>query len=493
MDNWNKDDRQPVKRPQKRPIPKKRIDMFYIAVIFIGVIVCVIAFAVLFSYFKGSDPNGSGGGKSTKAPATPTPTESVLIDVGLKNQMTAVILALGNDENGDKAELYDILNGRTYTFYISASTELKDKYGQPISFNEFSDGDIVDAVYGSRGNTLTTLKVSAEAFTKKSVSNVKINPASSTITVGNDTYNYNKKIVCKAKDEYCDVKKILPMDTLTLKGYKEDVWNIEIIKGHGTIKVAKTEDITGALLEIDEGVLTKPLDQDLSFDIVEGEHKAVVKGSNIETYNVSFKLAHNEIYEIDLTKVVYLSGMLTIVVNEFNAKVTVNGEEVDTKDPIMLDFGEYVIVAEKEGFIRESRKVNIEGPKTEVKIELKEFQSPPPTAQPTPMPPPTPAPTEMARYGSVSIATKPDDASVIIDGVLRGQTPINISEKYGSHTLTLSKSGYEEITTTITIGESNRPINIALRALGEPVQATAEPNPTPGLAENTLPPNNRPW
>lgn len=54
--------------------------------------------------------------------------------------------------------------------------------------------------------------------------------------------------------------------------------------------------------------------------------------------------------------------------------------------------------------------------------------------------------------GSVSVVTSPSDASVFVDGVRQGISPTTIPGLApGTHTLTVKRDGYEDLSVTITI------------------------------------------
>lgn len=63
------------------------------------------------------------------------------------------------------------------------------------------------------------------------------------------------------------------------------------------------------------------------------------------------------------------------------------------------------------------------------------------------------APTPI--YGSLMVDTNPQAAEVVLDGVVVGQTPLNLDKiLIGGHTLKISKRGYATETKTVTIAEA---------------------------------------
>ena len=56
------------------------------------------------------------------------------------------------------------------------------------------------------------------------------------------------------------------------------------------------------------------------------------------------------------------------------------------------------------------------------------------------------------QYGAIEIASNPSGANVYLDGVYKGTAPLNINNVLiGSHTIKLTKSGYNDVSSTVTV------------------------------------------
>lgn len=72
---------------------------------------------------------------------------------------------------------------------------------------------------------------------------------------------------------------------------------------------------------------------------------------------------------------------------------------------------------------------------------------------------------------SISVSSTPSGSSVYLDGTYKGTTPLTIpSVSYGSHTLKLTRSGYQDQSTVVTVSASSNSFAIIL---------TPAPTPTP--------------
>ena len=73
-------------------------------------------------------------------------------------------------------------------------------------------------------------------------------------------------------------------------------------------------------------------------------------------------------------------------------------------------------------------------------VSYPEEYVPAPMPTPTPQPTPTPTPGETA---TLHIESTPSGANVYIDGILKGQTPLDVEVTLGTHTIRVEKEGYE--------------------------------------------------
>jgi len=89
---------------------------------------------------------------------------------------------------------------------------------------------------------------------------------------------------------------------------------------------------------------------------------------------------------------------------------------------------------------------------------------------PSPTPTATPTQASLPDMGTVSVSSEPSDAEVSVDSVFRGTTPLTlVSIEQGTHTIVITKEGYEAWQTEITIQNAG---NISVNASLVPVATT---------------------
>jgi hypothetical protein len=105
------------------------------------------------------------------------------------------------------------------------------------------------------------------------------------------------------------------------------------------------------------------------------------------------------------------------------------------------------------------------------------------TPTPTPTTPPTPVPTPSG--GNIIISSNPSDATVYIDNVIKGITPLKINIENGEHVVRIRLYGYQEYTTTVVVNGEDVSINPVLIPLT--TVATTVATTVPKTVVTTIP------
>ncbi len=96
----------------------------------------------------------------------------------------------------------------------------------------------------------------------------------------------------------------------------------------------------------------------------------------------------------------------------------------------------------------------------------------------TPIPTQTPVPTPST--GNIVISSSPSDATVYVDNVIKGITPLTINVENGAHVVRIQKVGYYESKTDVNVMGENETVDVELVSI--PVTTT-----TPTTIITTIP------
>lgn len=429
---------------KKKSSAKKQAEYvrFMFLTVTIGVILCLIVFFAVFISINKKDVS-----VATKEPTLQSTlfkesntSEETSITVDNLIGSTCVIMDVIKDDN--KIKLYDFEQDKDLSLIMEAGAEMKNQYGDSLILSEFKKGDIVEVKYNSNKMKFESLKISSQAWVQNSASNLKLNANESKITVGNKTYNYTTRLTSTYNGEDYSVLNLDAMDVVNLKGYNNTIWSIEVISSHGFLNIIGKNHIKEGAIEVDTNIY-RALEEDGKIKVKEGDHKLVVKGSNIEPYTKQFSVSHNETVEIDLSDVPVKTGVVIVNANVSDYTLYVNDEIHISSEPLILEYGTYDIKLTKEDYLDFSAKISIESDMYTLNVNMEEV--------------------EKAKFGKVTINTgEIEGANVYVDNAHIGITPLNIKLNYGEHKVIVKKEGYNDFSLDIIVDDDHDNQNLSI-------------------------------
>lgn len=214
----------------------------------------------------------------------------------------------------------------------------------------------------------------------------------------------------------------------------------------GWIRFNGESDYHGAHVYIDnERVGQLPFVTD---DIKSGEHRVKIVKSMYKTFEKSVIVSDDETTEVDV-QLVPNFATVTLTADE-DSEIWVDGErKAKGQWAGTLELGDYTVEVKKESHRTSSEIIQIKtiGERT---IELK-----------SPMP----------IYASLEISSTPLRATIYIDGVEVGETPLMKSDVLvGSHRITFKKEGYKDAEKTVVVEENTEnKVSVSLTKIHEDV------------------------
>lgn len=394
-------------------------------------IVLVLAFRFGLSMFS-SNNNADTDTSSDTDIESPNNEAAAEISGTLEGDLTltGVILKAARSQ----MDVIDIENDKEYIIFIDDQTVLKDEYGNPIIISEFSEGDIAELSINSNSSKALSVKKSSnpEVWERKSISNAKIDTSGKTMEIGYETFKISDDTVITPLG--VSLSSITNNDVLTVAGYKDKVWKIDVLKQHGTLVIENKSKIKDGTIEIGYEVY-RSLDDTDKIQVLEGNYSVIVKGENIDPYISDISIKSGQTHTLDLNNVPVKSGILILRVNDQDYRLFVNDvQESNSSEPITLDYGVYNLRVEKDGYVSWTGSVNINQPTVNVTANL----------------------TKQVLMGTVNVETIPEGGNVFIDNVLIGVAPAKTKVEYGEHTLTVKKDGYNDMSITIYVDAENR-------------------------------------
>ena len=443
-----------AKSPRKR---RNTFAIFYVITMIIGVVVCVTLFALAYQTLV---PDRIIMGA---APNRPDP-EPVAFERVESEVVLGMIASVGGLPRSLTLHFLD--SGRSGIFNMTDTTTVQDRRGNPIGFGELNLGEIVEVTFDTNTQDMTSINLSGRSWQQQHRGNFDINLEAATITIGNQVYYYSSRTMVLNNGEPFPISMINPEDSITLVGFDDKIWSIWIDGGHGFIRFLNAERVISGTVSIGNIVFTS-LEDSQPVAVIEGTHRVIVNGQNIETFIADVVVRQGRTSDVDLMADMTLrQATLQVIVNAADATVFIDGEPMEGTI-IDLDFGTYLIRAEAPGYIPVQQEIELDQPILRIDLEM----------------------TRDATAAQILIETFPSDAQIFLDDAFVGNSPVAVDVDFGNRTIVARRAGYEDRPLHVLVDE-NSPRQYLLHMLQLPANVPPLPDSDtlPGSGNHLPPP-----
>lgn len=440
----------PKKKTDKRVSTRKSEEemekssaRFYVITLIVAVIVCLVVSIVVFSVTLKNNRRNTPDEEVEKPFAIDTDAiedGEELTDEDMKNMISSTGI-IENISTSGSIQIYDFQEDRQFNLKYVKNTKLTDKSDKPLVIDELKIGQIVDYSYPKDKTSLESISLSNSGFENKNVTNIKNDTAAKIYTIGGNKYNYDEdRTVVTYGDNVYTPLDITEYDTVNITGYKDTVYYVEVINGHGKVTFVDGGNILNGIVEIDT-TQTINLNSQTTATLSAGEHRIVVKGDNIDPYITNITVTVGAPVEVSLASTGNKKGVFVPTINPSNATVTIDGTYYDQSSPIELDYGAHSIKVTKEGYEDFQTTFTVKGAETRMNIKL----------------------DAIVKMGKVIISTDPIGADIYIDNAYIGKSPATQPVEYGTHTIMVKMDGYIEISLPVDVQSNDKQLSFTLQ------------------------------
>ncbi|MCL2375900.1 MAG: PEGA domain-containing protein [Defluviitaleaceae bacterium] len=423
------------KQGQKGPAPKgprkSHLAILLVTTVFVGVVAAVFVFAMMFNELSAEGGGNTPGqpNTSTTQPQTQDPVDQDPLPVEAGHLSFIGVVQDMNTTNG-RVEVYEIENSRQHLLFVEGHSVLRDKFGEAMTFPQFSMGDVVEIVHVEDSTTVETMRISAQVTTME-LRDIVIDEETNMLLIGNSRYAISSRTVVMHQGTPSDVSDLATASTARVDIFREHVVFVDILQGSGTIRIPSNDTILQGSAEI-SGIVFAGLDGETDIRAPEGTHRLIIRGANIELFEQDITVTRGGITTASFDGMELLSGSLTVNVEDPLVTLTINGEAHITNTLIILEHGTYTVSVTRDGFMPFSRDINVtaSSPNHEMHVALQEII----------------IPTQ-----NITITTSPPGARIYIDGAHLGLSPVSTLLEFGSYTVTMILEGYMGGNSNITV------------------------------------------
>ncbi|MCL2852747.1 MAG: PEGA domain-containing protein [Defluviitaleaceae bacterium] len=446
--------------PKRKMKPQKsQLALFYILTLTIGVIISVAVFGIVLNYFTNSDL------QTAQPPQPPLLADAGAasgISIAEKIEVSGVISDINLADQ--RMRVMDAETGETITLNVAQNTTFLNRNRVEVSFASFSIGNIVDIRYDAATSTAENVQISPSGWEHRMISSVHINTDRRSIGIGTSNYSYDDSTIVIYRNYRFDIERIAPIDIVTVSGFRSRALFVEVNRSHGTVRFLNTDEVRGGTVEINTSMFRQLADSEEML-LLEGAHRIVVRGDNIEPMVREIVLANNETIEIDLAQAQYRTGLLTVNINIDDYTLEIDGVEHSSDEPIVLALDEeHSVSVTSEGYIPFLQIVRLTEPALTLDIEL----------------------TELVQMGMLVINTTPPGATVLVNNSVVGTSPVSELLPFGFHNISIRHEGYDTWSMQFDLNQPRQEYQVVLTpnttfpTASPPPQAIPFPTHPPG-------------
>lgn len=432
----------------------------------------------------------------TNEPVQEEKNYSVLLPGTYDSKDTAVLLSKNEEEK--TLTFFNLEKGRKYTLNYDGTTNFYDKYEEALALSQVDTGSIVDVTFLKGNKKLNTLQLSKSAWSNTQVSRFEINELRKNMSIGSDVYKISGDLVVMQESGQMELMDINAMDVLTVRGIGTSVYSVEIEKGHGYLRLTGDEYFIGGWIEVGQSLIQE-ITEGMLLTVPEGTYDVAVSHGRYSGVK-QVTIERNQEVELDLSDLQgeeVKTGTILFSINVPDAKVFVDGVEVNISAPVVLEYGIHQLMAKAEGYKTSTSylKVSQESAGINIVLDKLQEQDREDTVSDSDLPleedkmpgkdspdntvsdnhsgtdkeePASGEDKEDTVSGSDKPATSgyykifidnPSDTEVYFDGNYVGISPVGFKKTSGTHVITLRKKGYETRSYTICVDEEKRDVS----------------------------------
>lgn len=303
--------------------------------------------------------------------------------------------------------------------------------------------------------------------------------------VGASNLKYDEKIVILSGDDRVAIASIIKQDEVTIRGIDNTAYSIIVNVDHGYIRFTGVSAFIGGYVTIGRDNMYTVTEDMLVASKVGNQQIEIQSGNTKSTKEVTVEKGQEAV--VDFSEFILPAtkqGAVIFKVSPSDAIMSIDGKEVDYSEPIQLTYGKHNIRLVANHYEEYTETIVVNSlyftkvidmtPKSAVKSTTKSSTNS--------------ANSNLTEGYSVQVV-EPQGAALYVDSVYIGIVPCAFDKKVGTKTITLTKSGYNTISYSISIGNTAGDLTYSFPQMEKANSngATQTPTQTPTQAPTQTP------
>ncbi len=324
-----------------------------------NILVCLMCLAVLSLVACTKEPGAAG----TNQPGTGF---YMSVPGNYDSADTAIIIS--KDVDNSTVTFMTLSICKKYTLNYDGATTFYDKYGQALSFAQVSEGDIVNLNFMKSSKRLNSLQLSGDAFVVSGIQDYEL--SSKKMIIGKEEYAVSNDVVIIGPGGEAELMDINDVDVLTVQGFGHTIDSIIIDRSHGYLRLENDSFFVGGFIEVDNNKVYQIQDEML-LAIPTGEIEVTV--SHLGCIGTEkLKVEAGKEYSIDVSgwQGEAKKGSIVFIVSPDDAKVLIDGKQVDVSSPVELEYGIHQMNISAKGYKTISKYLKVGSSSANIDVTL---------------------------------------------------------------------------------------------------------------------------
>lgn len=381
--------------------------------------------ATVFFSINGNSASGSKKPPDEPIQETVEPTPSTVLPYD--KEVTAVVTSI--NQGADTFSLLDTVTEEVLFLTYSGASDIRDKYGQLLAGSQIKVGDIANILYDADTKRIASLTLSPNTWEYHGVTNLEIDPSIHKMTIGDAIYRYSDSLLVLNQGSSISLDLIGEGDQLTVTGIENEIFVLQVTRGHGYLALEDSEDFIGGNIQVGNEFIMK-ITNPMKIKVKEGEHLIIVTNKEYKGQK-SVKIDRFQTLSLNLAefgKIPVETGLVNFSIYPEGADLFVDGAATSYEKPVELAYGDHEIEVSLGGYITFQGKLNVKQTDDIYKVTLKEGSgnlavspstSVTPTLSSTPSKPIQP---------TITVPTVPNVPTVTAPALPSGETQDNTSD-----------------------------------------------------------------
>lgn len=272
--------------------------------------------------------------------------------------------------------LEQVSTGTQYMYYYSLATRFFDKYGDYTTISAMEPGRVVTLGKRDEQGRLTELYLSDEVWEYADIVRFSVDMDRGIFYIGDTKYSYDSNIYVNADGNALGLSDLSDMDEIRAVGIGKQILSVSVTSGHGKLELKNTELFNGSYMQIGKEIFCEVKD-DLEMELPEGTYTVTV-ANNGYGGSKDITIEQGETLTLDLDELKGEGpkfGSILFAVDVQDAKMLIDGKEVNYSEPISLQYGLHSLIVTADSYDTYSKKLYVNSKEATIVVQMQDAET----------------------------------------------------------------------------------------------------------------------